>query len=80
MKDIDMKQATISKAQEALEDAIRLFSKLEKQSCEQAETCDQSKEANAFVTSALGYLILAKGAATHATNAAPDVTANFGGK
>ena len=81
MKDTnDMDQKTIDKAQEALAEAIKLFGKLEKQSCDKSADCDLSKAANAHVTSALGYLYLAKGSAIAACNVAPDVTANFGGK
>ena len=77
---LNMDQKTIDKAQEALTEAIKLFGKLEKQSCDKAAMCDMSASANASITSALGYLLLAKGAATVACNAAPDVTPQFGGK
>lgn len=80
MKDDNMKQAMVERAQEALEETIRLFRKLEGQSCQAAETCVLSAKANANVTIALGHLMQAKGYATHAVNDAPDVTPQFGGK
>ena len=73
-------QDTVEKAQAALEKAIKLMALLEKQSCEKAANCDQTAMANAGFTLALGALYTAKGHATAACMAAPDVTPQFGGK
>lgn len=74
------KQDTVTKAQTALDRAIKLFQRLEGESCTAAVDCEKSAEANAKFTEALGLIIQAKGVATVACNVAPEITPQFGGK